>query len=69
MQPKPATLPPNQPTLPFEIPRRPVTPPEVKEAIVDRCAPQETWQTLDMAGREQLRGTWIRVLKAVVDDA
>jgi hypothetical protein len=75
MQPKPVPLPPKQPTLPFEIPRRAgppqeTAPPEVEEGLMDRCAPEETWQTLDAPRWDRLlRRTWLRVLEEVVDDA
>ncbi len=73
MQPKPASPPPKQLTLPFEIPRRtgPLqeTEPQTEQAVADHRSPEETWQTLDPPGRDRLRRTWIRVLKEVVDDA
>jgi hypothetical protein len=74
MQPKPVPLPPKQLTLPFEIPRRAgppqeTAPPEAEEGVMGRCAPEETWQTLDAPRWDRLRRTWLRVLKEVVDDA
>ncbi len=69
MQPKPVPSPPKQLSLPFEIPRRPDPPQQMEEAIVGRRAPEKTWQTLDATEQEQLRRTWLRVLKEVVDDA
>jgi hypothetical protein len=74
MQPKPVPLPPKQLTLPFEIPRRAgppqeTAPPEVEEGVMGRCAPEQTWQTLDAPRWDRLRRTWLRVLKEVVDDA
>ena len=72
MQPKPVPPPPTQPTLPFEIlPRTGLpqqTEPWTEEAAEDLCWPEETWQTLDPQGRDQLREAWVRVLKEVVDD-
>lgn len=70
MQPKPAP-PTMQLTLPFEIPRRAGHPPqeEMEEALVGRCAPEETWQMLGPSGRDRLRRTWICVLKEVANDA
>jgi hypothetical protein len=69
MQPKPVPPPPKQLILPLEIPRQADLPQGREEAVVGRCAPQETWQTLGPPVQDQLRGTWIRVLKEVVDDA
>jgi len=73
MQPKPVPPPPSQPTLPFEMLLRTGPPqqtePRTEKAVEDLCSPEETWRTLDAWGRDQLRGTWIRVLKGVVDDA
>lgn len=73
MQPKPAPSSPKQLTLPFENPRRAELPletdPQTEEAVVGRCAPEETWKTLGPPGRDRLRRTWLRVLKEVVDDA
>ena len=69
MQPKPPP-PTMQLTLPFETPRRAGDPPQgIEEAVVGRCAPEEAWQTLGPPGQDQLRRTWLRVLKEVVDDA
>lgn len=73
MQPKTVPLLPKQLTLPFEIPRRTGPPqgtePEAEEAVAGRCAPEETWETLDPPGQDQLRRTWLRVLKEIMDDA
>lgn len=69
MQPKPAPLA-MQPTLPFEIPRR-MDPscPEMEEALTGQCTPEKTWETLGPQGQDQLRRTWLHVLKGVVNDA
>jgi hypothetical protein len=69
MQTKPVPSPLNQPALPLEIPRRAGPPRGAKEAVVDRCAPKEAWQTLDAPGRDRLHRTWLCVLKEVVGDA
>jgi len=69
MQPKPLPPPPDQPTLPMEIPRRAGPPPGTGEAALGRCAPEEAWEMLEPAGRDRLRKAWLRVLKEVVGDA
>jgi hypothetical protein len=67
-QPKSAP-PPSQPALPLEIPQRAGLRPETEEVVVDRCTPEQAWETLSPPGRVRLLETWLRVLKEVVDDA
>jgi hypothetical protein len=70
MQPKPLPPPPGQLALPLEIPRRAGPRPETEEeVVVGHCAPGEAWETLEPAGRDRLRKTWLRVLKEMVGDA
>jgi hypothetical protein len=70
MQPKPVPSLPKQLTLPLEkTPLRTDPPQGTEQAVVGRCTPEETWETLSPPGRDQLCRTWLRVLKEVVDDA
>lgn len=73
MQQKPTPPPPNQPTLPLQIPQRAGAARETglltEQTVADHCSPEETWQMLDTQGRDRLCETWVRVLKEVVSDA
>ncbi len=69
MQPKPLPPPPVQPALPIEIPRRAGPRPETEKVLLGHCAPEEAWETLEPAGRDQLRKAWLGVLKEMVGDA
>jgi hypothetical protein len=69
MQPKPLPPPPVQPALPLEIPPQAGPRPEMEEVVLGHCAPEEAWETLKPAGRDQLRKAWLGVLKEIVGDA